>query len=180
MVTQKKPVTAEEFEQFVDLPENDDRYFELIGGEIVELPSNPYSSKIAMVIGAALIIYLKSNDIGYVTGEGGGFKVGNERYAPDVAFISKKRQPKLPAHGYNPIAPDFAVEVVSPSDSNKKLLAKVANYLAAGTLVWIVYPEDREVEVYAPGKPVKKVSYDGTLTGGRVLPGFKLAVKDIF
>src|SRR5258708_4232585 len=128
-------MTAEEFEQFVALPENDDKYFELIGGEIVELPSNPYSSKIAALIIAALITYLKTNDLGHVTGQGGGFRVSGERYAPDVAFISKKRQPELPRQGYNPIAPDFAVEVVSPTDSHKKLLVKVANYLAAGTLV---------------------------------------------
>src|SRR2546427_304511 len=75
---------------------------------------------------------------------------------------------------------ELAVEVVSPNDDNEKLRIKVINYLAAGTLVWVVRPQDQKVEVCAPGRPVKIVDRDGTLDGGDVLPGFKLAVKDIF
>jgi Uma2 family endonuclease len=60
------------------------------------------------------------------------------------------------------------------------LRVKVANYLAAGTLVWIVRPETKIVEVYAPGQPMRKVGVDGSLDGGDVLPGFSLPVRDIF
>lgn len=176
----KKLVTAAEFDEFVTLPENDDRLFELIGGEIIEVPSNPYSSKIAARIILFIGMYLLKNDIGHLTGEAGGYMVSGERYAPDVAFISKVRQPKLAEEGYNPKAPDLAVEVVSPNDSERKLTIKVGNYLAAGTLLWVVYPQDKEVHVYAPGLPVKKIGIDGILDGGDKLPGFTLAVRDIF
>lgn len=47
-------------------------------------------------------------------------------------------------------------------------------------MVWLVYPEAKEVEVYRPGQPVQIISAAGTLDGGEVLPGFTLAVKDIF
>jgi len=57
---------------------------------------------------------------------------------------------------------------------------KVVNYLAAGTVVWLVLPETREVEVYIPNKPKQTVGIDGVLDGGDVLPGFTLPVKDIF
>jgi Uma2 family endonuclease len=57
---------------------------------------------------------------------------------------------------------------------------KVGNYLAAGTVVWVIDPERKLVEVYAPGQPVRKVGVDSVLDGGEVLPGFTLAVKDIF
>ena len=77
-----------EFEAFIDLPENAERFFEFIGGEILEVPSNTYSSKIASRISGFIFMYLLQNDIGHLTGEQGGYMVFGERYAPDVAFIS--------------------------------------------------------------------------------------------
>lgn len=174
-------VTLQEFERFIHLPENADRVFEYVGGEIVEVPSNPLSSKIAMLVVGALLNYLQHHDIGHVTGEAGGYRVFGERYAPDAAFISYARQPQLPYdQQYNPNPPELAVEVISPSDLEEALRIKIANYLAAGTLVWVFNPKARNVEVYGPGQPVRVVGLDGTLDGGDVLPDFTLAVKDIF
>lgn len=180
MVVERKLLTADEFDEFALLPENAERLLELIGGEVVEVPSNPYSSAVAARLLVALGIFLKGKNLGHLTGEGGGYMVSGERYAPDVAFISKERQPELPHGGYNPNPPDLAVEVFSPTDSEKSLRIKLANYLAAGTLVWVVYPETREVEVYAPGQPVRILDIKGTLDGGQVLPGFRLEVADLF
>ena len=180
MVVQKKTYTAEEFDEWARLPDNADRRLELIGGEIIEVPSNPYSSSVASRINTYIGMYLLQNDIGHLTGEGGGYMVSGERYAPDVAVISRQRQPELVREGYNPNPPDLAVEVVSPTDSEKNLLIKVANYLAAGTLVWVVYPDVKEVEVYRPGQPVLILDETGTLDGGHALPGFRLNVRDIF
>lgn len=174
-------LTVEEFDALALLPENADKVLEFIGGEIVEVPSNPYSSSLASEVSYYFKHFLKHSDIqGHITGEAGGYWVSGERYAPDVAFISKAHQPELVHEGYNPNAPDLAVEIVSPTDSERKLRTKVTNYLAAGTLVWVIYPESKEVEVYAPGKPMQLFNADGILDGGHVLPGFKLAVKDIF
>jgi Uma2 family endonuclease len=180
MAVQKKPYTVEEFDAFAALPENAERLLEFVGGEIVEVPSNPYSSKIAMRMGRFVSVFVDDHNLGHVTGEAGGYWVSGERYAPDVAFISKERQPELAHEGYNPNPPNLAIEIVSPSDDERKLRIKLANYLAAGTLVWVVYPQSREVEVYAPGQPMKLVDINGVLDGGEALPGFKLAVHDIF
>jgi Uma2 family endonuclease len=62
----------------------------------------------------------------------------------------------------------------------KKLRFKVVNYVAAGTVLWIVDPEAKEVEVYAPGKQAKLFRKNDTLDGGDVLPGFSLKVDPIF
>jgi Uma2 family endonuclease len=97
-----------------------------------------------------------------------------------VGFISTTRQPKRPHVAWNPLAPDLAVEVVSPTDSAKDIGDKIVNYLAAGTVAWYVYPDDQEVKVYEAGEPVKTLTINDTLDGGKVLPGFTLAVKDIF
>lgn len=178
----QKVMTVEEFDEWVNLPQNVHRLFEYIGGEIVEVPSNPFASNISVRIIRRLAPHVEDNDLGWVTTEAGGYMVSGERYAPDVAYLSKTKQPALARSGYNPNPPDLAVEVDFPStyQSQEELRVKIANYLAAGTLVWLVRPETKFVEVYAPGQPMKKVGIDGFLDGGDVLPGFTLAVQDIF
>ena len=180
MTVQVKRHTLQEFEALVDLLENADRLFEFIGGEIIEVPSNAYSSEVAARILTFIGMYLLQNKIGHVTGEHGGYVVGEDRYAPDVAYISKARQAELDRTGYNPIPPELAVEVVSPSDRENLMLQKVANYMAVGTVVWVVRPNVQEVEIYAPGQPVRLLTTSDILDGGDLLPGFTLAVKDIF
>ena len=78
------------------------------------------------------------------------------------------------------IPPDLAVEVVSPTDRASKIADKVANYLLAGTLLWYVYPDEQQIKVYKSGQPARTLGIDDVLDGDRVLPGFKLVVKDIF
>ncbi|MCB9437834.1 MAG: Uma2 family endonuclease [Anaerolineales bacterium] len=175
-------ITAEQFDAFVRLPENVERLFEYIGGEIVEVLSNPFASKVSQMIAGELYIFLKGKDLGLLTGEAGGYVVYGERYAPDVAYISKVKQPELAHEGYNPNPPDLAVEVDYPPSyqSARNLMNKVANYLAAGTVVWVVYPDTQSVDVFEPSKPAKTLTTDGVLDGGAVLPGFQLAVKEIF
>ncbi len=121
MAVQSKRYTVEEFDHFVDLPENADKLFEYIGGEIVEVPSNPYSSEISARMSYWITDYALKHKSGHVTGEGGGYMVSGERYAPDVAYIAKSRQEKLAERGYNPLPPDLAVEVLSPSSRSNSL-----------------------------------------------------------
>ncbi len=172
-------LTVEEFDQFVELPENTDKLFEYIGGEIVEVPSNPYVSHIASRINRRFGNFVEDRNLGFVTGEAGGYMVSGERYAPDVAFLAKQKGP-LAAKGYNPMPPDLAVEVLSSADERDTIRLKIANYLAAGTLTWVVDPNTKTVEVYTPGQRAQRIGIDEVLDGGGVLPGFTLAVKDIF
>lgn len=173
-------VSVEEFERIAALSENVDKRLEYIGGEIVEVVSNSQSSEIAMRIGIEIGVYLKTNDVGRLTGADGGYRVSGEDYMPDVGFISKARQPKRPHTAWNPVAPDLAVEVVSPNDEAAQIADKVTNYILAGTLVWYFYPDKQQVKVYEPGKPAKTLTINDTLDAGKVLPGFKVALKDIF
>jgi len=180
MVFQAKHYTVEEFDQFVDLPINVDKLFEYIGGEVIEVPSNPYSSYLATRLSRHIANHVEQHQLGFVTGEAGGYMVSGERYAPDVAFISFAKQKKLARTGYNPNPPDLAVEVLSQTDSEKKLSVKVSNYLAARTSIIVVYPEEREVAIHKPGEPVVILGIEDSLTIESVLPNFKVAVKDIF
>lgn len=175
-----KPMTVEEFDQFVLLPENVDRAFEFIGGEIIEVVANNYSSQIAMLLGAKITEFVVANNLGQVTGADGGYWVSGERYIPDVGFISKTRQPQPSHETYNPNPPDLAVEVLSPTNDPTDVRIKIVNYLRAGTTVWLVNPDKQRVEVYAPDAAPKTFGIEDVLEGGKVLPDFKLAVRDIF
>jgi Uma2 family endonuclease len=101
---------------------------------------------------------------------------------PDVSFVSQTR---LPARfdQYPEIAPDLVAEVVSPSDCDFDIEAKVALYQKYGVkLVWVVHPFSRRVDVYKLATKLLPVSIgiDGELSSDEVLPGFRLKVADIF
>ena len=83
--------------------------------------------------------------------------------------------------GYITIAPDLAVEVVSPNDIYYEVEAKVDEYLSAGVrLVWVVNPVNKSVRVFQPGRIVDEFGPDGELTGGGVIPGFTCSVRSLF
>lgn len=181
MTIDVRRITVEEFDVLVFTPEYIERDYEYIAGEVIDVVSHPKSSKLAGRCLRYIGAFVDDNELGHVTGADGGYRVENERYMPDVGYISFERQPELESvEGYLPNAPDLAVEVVSPSDSERLLMIKVGNYLAAGTVVWVVYPEQEEVAVYQSGQAVKIYAKDDTILGGTVLAGFSLDLKDIF
>ncbi len=183
MVSLIQRYTPLEFDEFIHLPENAERRFELVGGEVIEVPSNMRASRIAGLFLTALNIFLRVHKLGIATGADGGYIVMGERYVPDVAFISYARHPEMDLPGYNPVAPDLAIEVISnPNNAEEHavLRRKISNYLLAGTLVWVVNPLSQRVEVYAPAKPVLVVDRAGTLYGDDRLPGFALPLVEIF
>jgi Uma2 family endonuclease len=124
--------------------------------------------------------YVKQHQLGYVTSADGGYMISGERYIPDVAFISKARQPEPSHDAYNPKPPDLAVEVLSPTDDPFDVRTKVVNYLRAGTTVWVVDPEKKRVEVYKPDETPIAVGLAGSLADEDILPGFTLAIEEIF
>jgi Uma2 family endonuclease len=176
----QKTMTVEEFEEYANLPENADLRLEFIDGEMIEVPSNAYSSEINALIMWQLGNHVYPRGLGHITGEGGGYKVAGARLAPDAAFVSKARQGKLDRQGYNSVAPDLAIEVMSPTDKDSDLEKKLKKYAEAGTVAWVFYPDTRLVKVHIPGQPEKTLGSDETLEGGEVLPGFTLRIGDIF
>jgi Uma2 family endonuclease len=180
MALQQAHLTGDDFERFVLLPENAERSFELIGGEIVEVVSNGTSSALGSRMNIFLGGFVLQNHHGFTTGADGGYCIGDERYIPDCAFVSRKRQAKPTSEAYNAIPPDLAVEVLSPSNTPDEMTIKVDNYLRTGVVVWVVNPDAQRVTVHRPDAPPKTYSINDTLDGGAVLPGFTLPVRDIF
>lgn len=176
----REKVTQAAFEAFVNLPENSERRFEWLDGEIIDVPSNPFVSVIAARIIVFIVTYLMQNALkGHVTAPDGGYIIDGQVFAPDVAYIDT-----LPTRkGYEPKPPLLAVEVISdPTNGQEQtdLRRKLVHYMRAGVVVWVVDYLAQQVEVHMPGQPVTVIGAGGTLSGGDVLPGFDLAVSDIF
>jgi Uma2 family endonuclease len=181
MAVDKQLYSLDEYHAFIDLPENRERIFELIDGELVEKMPSFTPSRIGMDIAFSFKLYLKDHDIGYVTGEAGGYIMSNGQvFNPDVGFISKARLPELPEREA-PMPPDLAVEVMSPTDRKRTMRLKAERYLELGTrIVWLVFPDEQSVEVYVQDEDVTTVGIDDVLDGGVVLPGFLLPIREIF
>jgi len=176
----EKVVTVSEFQTFIKRPENRERRFELMDGEIVEMPSNPFASVIAIRIAALLSIYLmQSQHEGYVTGEGGGFIINGQVFAPDVAYM--RNLPTSKGFGEHP--PLLAVEVISDPTSSAEqtdLRRKLVHYRAMGITVWVVDYLTQRVEVHQADGSMQIYDDTMTLVPGDILPDFTLPVKDIF
>ncbi len=174
-----RPMTIEEFEA-----EAHERSWELIDGEAIAVtPSANRSVWIAGEIFARLRDYVRANDCGWAFTDGAGFVLFEERAtvrSPDAAFVRRERLPELTDH-FVPMAPDLAVEVLSPSDRIPDALSKVAMYLQAGVqLVWLVDPLERSVTVFRPDASPKTLGEVDVLDGSSVLPGFTLPLAEIF
>ncbi|MBZ0297998.1 MAG: Uma2 family endonuclease [Anaerolineae bacterium] len=184
MVTEQRLYTAKEFWNLIEQLDEDKRY-ELVEGVITEMPpSSPENTIIAGRILAFLFHFVEEHELGYVSGADGGYTLspGNVRL-PDVAFISKARVPAIPKEFSG--APDLAVEVISPSESPRKIYDKTELYLNHGAQqVWNVYPEDQVIEIWQASEDgslnVRKLEAGDTLEGADVLPGFSLPVSKIF
>jgi Uma2 family endonuclease len=163
-------------------PEYADRIIELIDGELIEKMPSYVPSRLAARIGRYLDVYLDEHPLGGVTMPDGGYVLpSGDILIPDVAFVRREKLDPPPQREVLG-APDLAVEVMSPTDSLRKLRQKAERYLANGTaLVWLVLPETRTVEVYdAAADDVVVLSESDTLTGGTLLTGLAIAVRDLF
>lgn len=185
MAVQHAVITNTEFWEYAQRPENQRRWFELWNGVLVEMPSpSPLHGFIVAALLHRLMGYLDSHPIGYAVGDSNDFALATGViFKPDAAFISKKRLPQLPQR-YE-LAPDLAVEVVSPSNTPGELADKVETYLRYGTLlVWVIYPKEKTIRIYRPGEgdqiTMQKVGLNDMLTGGEVLPDLTIPVRQIF
>jgi Uma2 family endonuclease len=166
-----------------------DRGHELVDGILVEKTMGFRDDYFGTRIIYLLMSYLEEHNIGAVAGAQGliRFKLDLVR-VPDVSFIrwDSVDDPDAienPAGAFLEYAPDLAVEVLSPSNTQREMEIKLDEYAKAGVkLVWYVDPERKEVDVFpkANAKRKKTVGLGGTLDGGEVLPGFTLPVAKIF
>jgi Uma2 family endonuclease len=158
--------------------------WELVDGEPIEMtPTAGRSGWISNTIAHALTNHVRSTKLAWVFSAETGFVLFSDRQtvrSPDVALVLRERL-ESPPDSFVPLAPDLAVEVLSPTDRMAEALGKVAMYLEAGVrLVWLVDPESRTVNVFTRDKAPRMLKEGDTLSGDTVLPGFALPISEIF
>ena len=179
--TRRTLLTAEELFRL-----SADCCYELVKGELYEMPpAGARHGSSAMRVGILLGAYVNANQLGEVFAAETGFILRRDPdtvRAPDASFVANDRLPEgqLPL-SFLELAPDLAVEVVSPGDTAREVQDKVEDWLRAGTrLVWTVYPATRSVNVYRSLEDVRVLSEDDTLEGDQVIPGFACKVRELF
>jgi Uma2 family endonuclease len=153
-------------------------------GEEIEKVASGLHGVIGSLLNWHLSAYVYPGNLGYVFNSNTSFKVVGEppTRQPDVAFVALERMSTPPDEDV-PFAPDLAVEVVSKNDTAYGIEQKVSQYLQSEVrLIWVIYPVSRTVAIYRPasGLTPQIVNVSGDLDGEDVLPGFKVAVKDLF
>jgi Uma2 family endonuclease len=177
-----KLITAEEF---MRLPDPVDGYRqELVHGKVITMPPaqgpRGYS---CLAIGSFVFQYVRAHRLGFAVSNDTGVVLARNPdtvRGPDAAFWSFARLPKLP-EGYIEIAPNLAIEVLSPSNTRRKIREKIKEYFSNGTeRVWVIYPKTREARVFRSPTKSTVLGVRDVLDGETVLPDFRCNVVDLF
>jgi Uma2 family endonuclease len=167
---------------------NDDELYEVIDGKRVRTPPmGVFAVWIASELHSHLAYFARTQGVGRAITEA-LFHLSapiNRDRRPDVAFVSYQRWAKnrpIPStdNAWD-VVPNLAAEVVSPTDSAEDLEQKISEYFRAGVqLVWVVYPMQSKIHVYQSPTQITVLTKADVLDGGTVVPGFKLALAELF
>jgi Uma2 family endonuclease len=169
------PPGAATEQDVIDIHASEDRLYELVDGVLVEKAMGAQESYLAVLLCGRLLDFRNRNDLGIVLGADGMIRLAPQLVRiPDVSFISWNRLksrsvPKVPILG---LAPDLAIEVLSPSNTQEEMKRKLDDYF--------IDPEQRTTQVFTPPDQTTLLQEYETLQGGEVLPGFTLALRDLF
>lgn len=172
-----KPMTYDEFIEFALLPENAERNFEFLNGEVFEkMPGTTENSGISANLVFEVRLHCQTNHIPcYVSVEAGAYRIGNNTLAPDFAYKPTPLTNEYP----DPIPPLWVVEVISPNDKVADIRKKRQRYLEAGILLWEIYPDERLIDVYASGQSPTTYGIDATIDVP-VIAGLQIALAKVF
>lgn len=157
---------------------------ELIDGVLVEKPVGDRESLLGVYVSHLIYRCVEADGLGVVLGSDGFIKVGDGLIrAPDVTFIPWSSFPdeELPEEAYWSVAPGLIVEVLSPGNTSAEIDRKLNELFSAGCkLAWVIDPESKSARVFTSPKRFKDLDATGTLDGGKVLPGLKIPLADLF
>jgi len=143
---------------------------------VVHEPPGFRHGEITVRLTIALGTYVDTHHLGRVVAGDAGFKLQSDPdtvRGADIAFVSWERMPQQSPVGFPPLGPDLVVEVLSPGDRPGETLAKIADWLSAGTrLVWVIDSERRLARIYRQDGSESMLGAADSLQGEDVLPGF--------
>jgi Uma2 family endonuclease len=158
---------------------------ELVNGRIVPLsPTGRFHGVAESRFAMRLSIYAESSGKGIVmTGEVGVYirHDPDTVRAADIAFISNERWARCESPGYLDVAPEIAVEILSPTDRWSDVKVKLQDYFSAGVdRVWVMDSKQRRISAYRSLTDVQQFQVGDILADEELLPGFSLAIADLF
>jgi Uma2 family endonuclease len=161
-----------------------DKQVELVRGRlVVREPPGTWHGVVAANLAYLLGDFVRRHGLGLVLAQDTGFKIESDPdtvRAPDVAFVARARTGLIRPRGYAELAPDLLAEILSPDDRPAEVLAKVADWLGAGTnLVWVIDPERSEARVYRRDGSLGVLGEHDSLDGEDVLPGFSCPLRAV-
>jgi Uma2 family endonuclease len=184
-VAAAQKMTAGEFFEWVQRPENEGQRWELVRGEVVEM-SRP-GERHGLVCGNIVFVlglYVRQRHKGYALSNDPGVLLERDPdtvRGPDVVSFDRNKEYAELNPKWIEDTPALAVEVLSPNDKLGKVVKRVGEFLRSGIrLVWVVDPEAKDVAVYSLSRPVYSVEERQELTGDDVLPDFRCRVADFF
>jgi Uma2 family endonuclease len=168
----------------IEAQQQEGKLCELVEGVLLEKAVGYNESSLAAFLAGLLNAFVIPRNLGLVTGPDGTVEVMADLVRiPDVAFTRWERLPnrQRPTDPVPLLAPNLAVEVLSRSNTPGEMAVKRQDYFTAGVeLVWEINPVTRTVAVYTSATDVTTLTAADVLDGGTVLPGFTLAVQDLF
>jgi Uma2 family endonuclease len=176
----QKLLTAEEFFLLPEPPGGLQQ--ELVRGEVLNMPPpGTLHGVTQMKTGRRLGNFIDAGPGGTLASESGFVteRAPDSVRGPDLSYWTKERLREIPV-GYAVISPDMIVEVLSPSNTTKKILEKLREYFVKGVrLVWVISPEDRTLTIYRQADEGRLLHETAVVTGEEVLPGFECKVSDL-
>ncbi len=169
-------------DDLLTMPEGDQ--YKLIDGRLVERNMGAWSVHVASRLLALIARFDPDQKLGWLLmGDASYQCFPNGRVRkPDLSLIRLGRLPdeRVPAWHIT-LAPDLAVEVISPNVIDYETDRKLEDYLKAGTrLVWVINPEVRTILIYHVNGSIAGTREPGELDGEEVIPGFRCQVSDLF
>lgn len=183
-MTLSAAITAWTDEAFMALSQDGDRY-ELVDGELRHMGNSGMEhGEIGAYLAGLLAIYVRTHKLGTVCDSSTAFtlKSGNKR-SPNVAFVAKARLQGMtrPPRGFFKGSPDLAIEILSPGNTVAEIHEKIVEYFENEThLVWVIHPDEKYALVYHTPEPDRFLRPMDALDGEGVVPGFSIAVSELF
>ncbi|NER34504.1 MAG: Uma2 family endonuclease [Oscillatoria sp. SIO1A7] len=170
--------------EFMALSKNGHNY-EWVNGELLDMGNSGMKhGGIGSFLGGLLAIYVRQNKLGIVCDYSTAFvlKTGNKR-APDISFVAKERLQglKRPPRGLFRGSPDLAFEIISPNNTVEELHEKIVEYFDNETrLLWVIHPDEKYLLIYHSPEPDRFLTSQDTFEGEAIVPGFSVAVAELF
>jgi Uma2 family endonuclease len=201
-------ITVEHFEQLCQLNPELKLETNYQGELIIMSPTGYETGKNNADLLIQLGIWNRQDQLGVVCDSSTGFILPNGAIrSPDVSWIAQARVAQFSKEEkakFLPLTPDFALELMSPSDQLKTIQAKMTSDPASSEgarapvrfirerarmqeyrdngvkLGWLINPQQQQVEIYRPAKPVEVVNQPSFLSGEDILPNLVIELDFIW